>query len=77
MMTFFNVSPLPVCSLLCDPNPDDPLVPEIAKIFKTDRTRYNQVSDFVNTERKENMGERRKTHLKKKQSFSYYVVVFT
>ena len=28
---------LSVCSLLCDPNPDDPLVPEIARIFKTDR----------------------------------------
>merc|ERR1712059_60490 len=26
---------LSVCSLLCDPNPDDPLVPEIARIFKT------------------------------------------
>jgi len=35
---------LSVCSLLCDPNPDDPLVPEIAKIFKTDRTRYNQLA---------------------------------
>ena len=28
---------LSVCSLLCDPNPDDPLVPEIARIFKTDK----------------------------------------
>jgi len=28
---------LSICSLLCDPNPDDPLVPEIARIFKTDR----------------------------------------
>jgi len=35
---------LSVCSLLCDPNPDDPLVPEIAKIFKTDRPRYNQLA---------------------------------
>jgi len=35
---------LSVCSLLCDPNPDDPLVPEIAKIFKSDRTRYNQLA---------------------------------
>merc|ERR1712212_63563 len=35
---------LSICSLLCDPNPDDPLVPEIAKIFKTDRTRYNQLA---------------------------------
>ncbi|KIH63715.1 hypothetical protein ANCDUO_05978 [Ancylostoma duodenale] len=30
---------LSICSLLCDPNPDDPLVPEIARIYKTDRDR--------------------------------------
>ncbi|XP_023373492.1 ubiquitin-conjugating enzyme E2 D4 isoform X1 [Otolemur garnettii] len=28
---------LSICSLLCDPNPDDPLVPEIAHIYKADR----------------------------------------
>jgi ubiquitin-protein ligase len=28
---------LSICSLLCDPNPDDPLVPEIAQQYKTDR----------------------------------------
>ena len=33
---FFPVL-LSICSLLCDPNPDDPLVPEIARIYKTDR----------------------------------------
>ncbi|CAC5373279.1 UBC4 [Mytilus edulis] len=27
---------LSICSLLCDPNPDDPLVPDIARLFKTD-----------------------------------------
>ncbi|KAI3888932.1 hypothetical protein MKX03_006072, partial [Papaver bracteatum] len=27
----------PFCSLLTDPNPDDPLVPEIAQIYKIDR----------------------------------------
>merc|ERR1719281_901384 len=26
---------LSICSLLTDPNPDDPLVPEIARIYKT------------------------------------------
>ncbi|KAI7892350.1 ubiquitin-conjugating enzyme E2 [Mucor mucedo] len=31
---------LSVCSLLTDPNPDDPLVPELAYIYKTDRPRY-------------------------------------
>lgn len=33
---------LSICSLLTDPNPDDPLTPEIANLYKTDRTRYNQ-----------------------------------
>ena len=33
-----------ICSLLCDPNPDDPLVPEIARIYKTDRERYSQLA---------------------------------
>jgi ubiquitin-protein ligase len=28
---------LSICSLLCDPNPDDPLVPEIAQLYKHDR----------------------------------------
>ncbi|URE29095.1 hypothetical protein MUK42_03478 [Musa troglodytarum] len=31
---------LSICSLLTDPNPDDPLVPEIAHIYKTDRNKY-------------------------------------
>ncbi|KAG8519396.1 Ubiquitin-conjugating enzyme E2 D3, partial [Galemys pyrenaicus] len=33
---------LSICSLLCDPNPDDPLVPEIARIYKTDRDKFEQ-----------------------------------
>jgi cation transporter-like permease len=28
---------LSICSLLTDPNPDDPLVPEIAHVYRTDR----------------------------------------
>ncbi|KAH9655170.1 ubiquitin-conjugating enzyme E2 10 [Citrus sinensis] len=31
---------LSICSLLTDPNPDDPLVPEIAHMCKTDKTKY-------------------------------------
>nr|POE61517.1 ubiquitin-conjugating enzyme e2-17 kda [Quercus suber] len=31
---------LSICSLLTDPNPDDPLVPEIAHMYKTDRAEY-------------------------------------
>lgn len=31
---------LSICSLLTDPNPDDPLVPEIAHIYKTNRALY-------------------------------------
>jgi ubiquitin-conjugating enzyme E2 D/E len=32
---------LSICSMLTDPNPDDPLVPEIAHVYKTDRPRYD------------------------------------
>lgn len=35
---------LSICSLLDDPNPDDPLEPDIAHIFKTDRERYNRLA---------------------------------
>jgi ubiquitin-conjugating enzyme E2 D len=35
---------LSICSLLTDPNPDDPLVPEIANIYKSDKTRYEQTA---------------------------------
>ncbi|KAF2297411.1 hypothetical protein GH714_023233 [Hevea brasiliensis] len=31
---------LSICSLLTDPNPDDPLVPEIAHVYKTDKAKY-------------------------------------
>ncbi|XP_069903895.1 ubiquitin-conjugating enzyme E2 D3 isoform X4 [Oryctolagus cuniculus] len=40
----FGIVLLSICSLLCDPNPDDPLVPEIARIYKTDRDKYNRIS---------------------------------
>ena len=32
---------LNISSLLTDANPDDPLVPEIARIYKTDRAKYD------------------------------------
>ena len=32
---------LSICSLLDDPNPDDPLVPDIAELFNSDREAYN------------------------------------
>ena len=35
---------LSICSLLTDPNPDDPLVPEIAKKFKNDRDGFNRIA---------------------------------
>ena len=35
---------LSICSLLTDPNPDDPLVPEIARIYKTDRSKFNDTA---------------------------------
>mmetsp|Transcript_3163 Transcript_3163/g.4889 ORF Transcript_3163/g.4889 Transcript_3163/m.4889 type:complete len:148 (-) Transcript_3163:37-480(-) len=33
---------LSICSLLTDPNPDDPLVPEIASLYKSDREKFNE-----------------------------------
>ncbi|KAJ9517417.1 hypothetical protein QJQ45_016794, partial [Haematococcus lacustris] len=35
---------LSICSLLTDPNPDDPLVPEIAHTIKTDKARYESTA---------------------------------
>ncbi|KAM4818117.1 ubiquitin-conjugating enzyme E2 D4-like [Thomomys bottae] len=35
---------LSICSLLCDPNPDDPLVPEVAKTYLMDRTGYETIA---------------------------------
>eukprot|EP00054_Salpingoeca_dolichothecata_P033381 m.267381 g.267381 ORF g.267381 m.267381 type:complete len:153 (-) comp33120_c0_seq1:61-519(-) len=32
---------LSICSLLCDPNPRDPLVPEIARVYEKDRAKYD------------------------------------
>ena len=32
---------LSVCSLLADPNPYDPLAPEVANLYKTDITKFN------------------------------------
>ena len=33
---------LSICSLLTDANPDDPLVPDLARIYKTDRQLFNK-----------------------------------
>jgi ubiquitin-conjugating enzyme E2 D/E len=35
---------LSICSLFTDPNPDDPLVPDIAKLFKTNRKQHDQIA---------------------------------
>jgi len=33
---------LSICSLLTDPNPDDPLMPEIAALYKSNRKQYER-----------------------------------
>jgi len=43
LVTFVSVL-LSICSLLTDPNPDDPLVPEIARIYKTDKGNYEKLA---------------------------------
>ena len=35
---------LSICSLLCDPNPDDPLVSDIALIYKSDKQKFNTLA---------------------------------
>ena len=35
---------LSICSILCDSNPDDQLVPKIARLFKTDRKKYTDMA---------------------------------
>ncbi|CAJ1953473.1 unnamed protein product [Cylindrotheca closterium] len=35
---------LSICSLLTDPNPDDPLVPDIAQLLKSDRARHDSTA---------------------------------
>ncbi len=35
---------LSICSLLTDPNPDDPLSPDIARTYKTDRQKYDRTA---------------------------------
>ncbi|KAL3624407.1 E2 SUMO-conjugating protein ubc9 [Castilleja foliolosa] len=35
---------LSICSLLTDPNPDDPLVPEIAHMYKSDKAKYEKTA---------------------------------
>ena len=35
---------LSISSLLTDPNPDDPLVPDVARLFKTDRPKYDKLA---------------------------------
>ena len=35
---------LSICSLLTDPNPDDPLEPEVARIYKNERLKYDMTA---------------------------------
>ncbi|KAI0989256.1 hypothetical protein GJ496_010501 [Pomphorhynchus laevis] len=35
---------LSISSLLCDPNPDDPLVPEIAQLYISNRREYERIA---------------------------------
>ncbi|XP_034437304.1 ubiquitin-conjugating enzyme E2-17 kDa-like [Hippoglossus hippoglossus] len=33
-----------ICALLREPDPDDPLVPDIARIYKTDKKKFNDMA---------------------------------
>lgn len=39
---FGRIVLLSICALLTEPNPEDPLVPEIARLYKTDRKKYEE-----------------------------------
>uniref|UniRef100_A0A0D9YCN2 E2 ubiquitin-conjugating enzyme n=1 Tax=Oryza glumipatula TaxID=40148 RepID=A0A0D9YCN2_9ORYZ len=61
---------LSICSLLTDPNPDDPLVPEIAHMYKTDRHKYENTARtwtqrFININM--NMRNARMTYIVKRR----------
>ncbi len=45
-MEVFSISKvlLSICSLLNDPNPNDPLVPEAANLYKSNIELYNQTA---------------------------------
>jgi ubiquitin-conjugating enzyme E2 D/E len=38
---------LSICSLLTDPNPDDPLVPEIAKLYRENRIEHDRIAKDI------------------------------
>jgi ubiquitin-conjugating enzyme E2 D/E len=44
MLTTLGLVLLSICSMLTDPNPDDPLVPEIAHVYKTARAQYENTA---------------------------------
>jgi len=46
---------LSICSLLTDPNPDDPLVPEIARLYKSKRPEHDKTA--ADWTRKHALGE--------------------
>jgi ubiquitin-conjugating enzyme E2 D/E len=35
---------LSICSLMADPNPNDPLVPEIARLYKSNKDEFNRIA---------------------------------
>lgn len=38
---------LSICSLLTDPNPDDPFVPEAARLYKENRAEYERIARLL------------------------------
>ncbi|XP_050030330.1 ubiquitin-conjugating enzyme E2 D2-like [Dermacentor andersoni] len=41
---------LSICALMCEPNPDDPLMPEVASMYKNNRAQYNATARKWTTE---------------------------
>lgn len=73
-LTIFRQVLLSICSLLTDPNPDDPLVPEIAHMYKTDRAKYENTARSWT--QKYAMGwQTGPIKFTQENSFKYYLIV--
>ena len=61
-----------ICSLLTDPNPDDPLTPDAANLYKKNRTEYDiKAREWTNTYASGNSYDKKKVVIKDDTSSNY------
>ena len=44
MLNYFFLVLTAICTILTDPDADEPLVPDIADVYKKDRTKFNETA---------------------------------